>query len=423
MTMVETVKTMNNFTGQLEDRDVATIIRGDVQAMPEGTVLPSEFGYVARVPAANDMTSLMEIPQALVVAEVLVQVANDRQYIVDWASLKFDDLDGKYADLLTLIDGVNTMVDDTVNAAIAALIDGAPAALDTLKELADHMAADESALSALTLVVDGKAALVHTHAMTDVTGLVAALAGKVDTAALAAYVTNSALTTLLAGKANTSHGHAMSDITGLVAALADKVDSATLSAYVTLSALTTLLAGKANTSHTHAMADITGLVTALAGKVDSATLASYVTTAALTSALATKLDIPAGTVNQYLNGTGAVQGRSTSYPARTLGVAFQVSATRDALVTYSLPITSAATLVIGSRGRLTLNYADNSAMTTNPVVANTDDFGIGSGLVVTGYATLKVTATIPAGKWVLVGTTNVAGTPAYGSLVTQETLL
>jgi|GEM_PF-6281872 len=45
-----------------------------------------------------------------------------------------------------------------VAAQIAALVNGAPGALDTLKEIADQLATDESALSALTAVVTGKLA-------------------------------------------------------------------------------------------------------------------------------------------------------------------------------------------------------------------------------------------------------------------------
>jgi hypothetical protein len=43
-----------------------------------------------------------------------------------------------------------------VDAAISALVDGAPTALDTLKELADALANSDDAIAALTLVIDGK---------------------------------------------------------------------------------------------------------------------------------------------------------------------------------------------------------------------------------------------------------------------------
>lgn len=75
----------------------------------------------------------------------------------------------------------------------------------------------------LTALETGKADTVHTHVVSDVTGL----------------------QTALDGKAPTVHGHAISDVTGLQAAL----DS------------------KAAASHSHAISDVTGLQTALDAKV------------------------------------------------------------------------------------------------------------------------------------------------------------
>jgi hypothetical protein len=60
-----------------------------------------------------------------------------------------------------------------------------------------------------------------------------------------------------------SHTHAQSEITGLVAALAAKADSSHTHAQSDITGLVAALAGKANSSHTHAQSDITGLVAAL----------------------------------------------------------------------------------------------------------------------------------------------------------------
>jgi uncharacterized protein (DUF342 family) len=43
----------------------------------------------------------------------------------------------------------STKINSSIQAAVTALVGGAPAALDTLKELADQMAADESLLNSL----------------------------------------------------------------------------------------------------------------------------------------------------------------------------------------------------------------------------------------------------------------------------------
>lgn len=79
-----------------------------------------------------------------------------------------------------LQDSTHRMVSDTqvntwndkvdaayVAAAINALIDGAPGALDTLKEISDQLASDESAVAALTSTVTGKEA--STNKATDFT--------------------------------------------------------------------------------------------------------------------------------------------------------------------------------------------------------------------------------------------------------------
>jgi hypothetical protein len=90
--------------------------------------------------------------------------------------------------------------------------------------------------------VQGKAALVHGHAINDVTGLQAALDGK------AALV----------------HGHAINDVTGLQTALDGKAPYLHVHAIGDVTGLQASLDGKANISHVHSMAQVTGLQAALA---------------------------------------------------------------------------------------------------------------------------------------------------------------
>ena len=61
---------------------------------------------------------------------------------------------------------------------------------------------------------------VHSHAMTEIVGLVTALAGKAATSHTHAIADVTSLQAALDGKAASSHSHAQSDVTGLVAALA-----------------------------------------------------------------------------------------------------------------------------------------------------------------------------------------------------------
>jgi len=76
-----------------------------------------------------------------------------------------------------------------IDASIAAVVGAAPAALDTLKEIADQLASDESAVAALTTTVAGKANAVHTHVISDVTGLQNVLDTKAATSSLATVAT------------------------------------------------------------------------------------------------------------------------------------------------------------------------------------------------------------------------------------------
>jgi len=68
--------------------------------------------------------------------------------------------------------------------------------------------------------------------------------------------TDFASTSSLAGKANTVHSHSISDVTGLQGALDAKASSSELSSG---------LSGKSNVSHTHAWADITSKPTLFSG--------------------------------------------------------------------------------------------------------------------------------------------------------------
>ena len=117
---------------------------------------------------------------------------------------------------------------------------------------------------------EGKSDAGHTHAISDVTGLQAALDAKATSAALSTEATtrgdadeglsadiaaetaarqaaDSTLQSNIDAKANVSHTHAQSDVTGLVSDLA----------------------GKAAASHTHAISDVTGLQGALDGKAEA----------------------------------------------------------------------------------------------------------------------------------------------------------
>lgn len=77
-----------------------------------------------------------------------------------------------------------------ITSAVAAVVDAAPAALDTLNELAAALGDDANYASTITTALAGKAASVHTHAISDVTGLQTALDGKASASSLSTLSTN-----------------------------------------------------------------------------------------------------------------------------------------------------------------------------------------------------------------------------------------
>lgn len=83
------------------------------------------------------------------------------------------------AEVRTLLDVYTTSETETlVSGTIEAVIGAAPEALDTLAELAAALNDDADFAASVTTALAGKAATVHTHAISDVTGLQTAIDGK-----------------------------------------------------------------------------------------------------------------------------------------------------------------------------------------------------------------------------------------------------
>lgn len=234
-----------------------------------------------------------------------------------------------------------------------------------------------SNVTGLQATLDAKSNVEHTHAISDVTGLSAALLGK----------------------ANSTHSHIIADVTGLSSALS----------------------GKSDVGHTHTIANITGLQAALDSKGASNFSGSY-------NDLTSKPIIPAAQIQSDWAQTNTSSldyiknkpARTFANTARTLNTAFQVSTTQDMHVSYSVLVTSVAAILVGSRARVTLQYADNAAMTTNVVDIMTADAGTGSGLVVTNYIPITLNGIIPRGKYARLLRTDVTGTPTYTVQSSQE---
>lgn len=290
----------------------------------------------------------------------------------------------------------------------------------------------------------------HTHVISEVNGLQTALDAKASVNALSGYATTTALTNGLAGKFNNPTGTTVQYLKGdgsvatfpsIPAAQVNSDWNATSGvsqilnkpvifsgSYTDLTNKPTLfdgtyasLTGKPTTftpaAHTHVIADVTGLQAVLDAKVDQAGARNSisVTTTGTGSASYTPstgvINIPPPVTRTYTN------------PTRTLNASFQVSATRDAMVSYSVDITVGALLVAGTAGRVFLEYANETGFTTGVTAVSSGAASIGGVLNVNSLSTANLTGLIPAGKFVRVRTQNVTGTPTYSFQTAQEVIL
>lgn len=114
-------------------------------------------------------------------------------------------------------------------------------------------------------------------------------------------------------------------------------------------------------------------------------------------------------------------------PSRSLDTAFQISATRDVGVNYSITIASSLSLTTGQLGSVELRYADDSAFTTNVVTLSTASNG-NTGTLTIGLNTVQtagavVSGIIPSGKYVKLVSVDTTGTPTQTIVRAQEVLL
>lgn len=211
-------------------------------------------------------------------------------------------------------------------------------------------------------------------------------------------------------------------------------------------------------------------------------LGSYATTASVTAGLATKLNAPAGTTSQYIRGDGSLatfpalnsgtvtsitagtglsggtittsgtismpntgtagsyanvttdaQGRVTAgtnrsqaAATRALNTAFQISATRDAWVSYSVQITVTASIAGGQNGDVVLEIASDSGFTANVQTLAISGLGQTYTLAVAIQGvqpqTGVVTGYVPAGYYARLRTVSNTGTPAFTYRAGQEVL-
>lgn len=126
-------------------------------------------------------------------------------------------------------------------------------------------------------------------------------------------------------------------------------------------------------------------------------------------------------------GAGAIITRSFAYQTRALNTCFQVSSTRDALVTYSVDIATSLSLTAGQQGTVYLRTYTNSSCTTGTQeltrFVNGQTGTLTIGLALTQNVTGTLTGVVPAGAYVQMVTENNTGTPTFTARPGQEVLL
>lgn len=118
------------------------------------------------------------------------------------------------------IPGDVTQLRGEITAGIAALVDGAPEDLDTLREIAAYAQANRGITDQLNAAIGGKANKSHTHTQSQISGLSTALNGKANATHTHTTAQVTGLSTALNNKADKTHTHTASQVDGLEAALA-----------------------------------------------------------------------------------------------------------------------------------------------------------------------------------------------------------
>lgn len=113
--------------------------------------------------------------------------------------------------------------------------------------------------------------------------------------------------------------------------------------------------------------------------------------------------------------------------SRSLNSAFQVSTSRDALVTYSVQITVTASIAGGQNGDIILEIASDSGFTTNVQTLSISGLGQTYTLAIALQGVQPQTGVlqgyVPAGYYARLRTVNNIGTPSYSYRAGQEVLL
>lgn len=143
---------------------------------------------------------------------------------------------------------------------------------------------------------------------------------------------------------------------------------------------------------------------------------------------------PALNPDEYSTIKAATLPRSFNYaPGRSIvtgtgATGFQISSTRDAMVTYSPKITTTATIAGGQEGYVVLEIASTNSATAGDwkEVARVTN-GQALSLAITLQSVQPISGSlhgvVPAGYYSKIRSVNTTGTPAYSMLSGQEVLM
>lgn len=122
----------------------------------------------------------------------------------------------------------------------------------------------------------------------------------------------------------------------------------------------------------------------------------------------------------------AVPARSQSAASRAFNTAFQVSATRDALVNYSVQCTITASIAGGQSCDVVLEIATDAAFTaavqTVGIIGTGQTYTLAIAIQGVQPQTAQLTGYVPAGYYARLRTVNVSGAPVYSYRAGQEVL-
>lgn len=252
--------------------------------------------------------------------------------------------------------------------------------------------------------------------------------GFITTAALSGYLTSSSAASTYVPLIRTVNGKALTaniSITKADVGLGN-ADNTSDAAKPVSTAAQTALDGKAALVHTHAASDI------VSGTLADARIPALAIskTTGLQAALDAKFNTPSGTTAQYVRGDGSLATLPTT-PARvfsapvtvSLNTAAQLSTTRDVLVSYPIEVANSSLLLGAASGSLYLEYADNSAFTTNVVTFGPFTSAISGVLSLINTGPTTVTGVIPAGKYRRVRSVTNSGTVTFTPRAGQEVQL